>query len=169
MNQHHKYNHLWSALFFISFLLGGCVSVQLGSGKSQKADEVSFEKPSDPFKSISADSVDQAWQSERTGNTLAFLTECQPSVEASLQTLQTEPLSALTQPVIVKTETKTFNGRESSLVVAEGQIDGIPVSMALLVFKKNGCNFTLSFSGRKSVFQSEFGTFEDFKESFKVR
>jgi hypothetical protein len=152
MNQLQKHHQLW--LFFISLVLSGCVSVQLGNQKSHKADDISFQKPGDSFKSISTENVDQAWQSEKTGNTLAFLSECQPAVEVSLQTLQTEPLSALTNPQIIKTASENFNERGSSFAIAEGQIDGVPVTIALLVFKKNGCNFTLSFSGRKSVFES---------------
>lgn len=157
-----------AALFTLTALLSGCVSVQLPGGKSAKASNVVYQKPAGSFKSIDAENSDQAWQSSKSGNTLAYLSECQPAVESNLKTLEGESLSALTNSHVIKTDTKEYNGRESIYTLADGTVDGIPVSVALLVFKKNGCNFTMTYSGRRSMFSSEYSQFEAFKESFKV-
>lgn len=149
-------------------LLSGCVSVQLPGARSAKATNILLQKPNSPFKAIDSETSDQAWQSIKSGNTLAYLSECQPAVESNLKTLESESLSALSNSKIIKTDSKEYNGRESIFTLAEGSVDGVPVSVALLVFKKNGCNFTMTYSGRKSVFSSEYPQFEAFKESFKV-
>lgn len=152
----------------MSLLLSSCVSVELPSGKTKPAKDVTFSEPSSPFSSIKSKSADHAWQSSKTGNTISFLSECGGTADPSLQSLETESLSALNKLEILKTETKTFNGREARQTISAGTIDGVPVALALVVFKKNGCNYTLSYGGVEKQFNSELSVFEKFKDGFKA-
>ena len=159
----------WVRCLSILFLMtSGCVSLPIPGGKVERAKNISYQKPGGSFKQLSADSLDQAWQSSHTGNTIAYISECNSPVETSLKALETESLGALSNPTIVKSETKPFNDRESTYTQGDGTVDGVPVSVAILVFQKNGCNYTLTYSGRKSAFATELPAFEAFKESFKV-
>ncbi|WP_413558769.1 hypothetical protein [Bdellovibrio sp. HCB209] len=162
MRNHFKY-------IIMSLLLGSCVSVELPSGKGKPAENVAFSEPASPFASIKAKSADRAWQSSKTGNTISFLSECGNSSDPSLQTLETESLSAINKLEILKTETALFNGRESRQTISAGTIDGVPVALALVVFKKNGCNYTLSYGGVEKQFNSELPVFEKFKADFKAQ
>ncbi|UYL08735.1 hypothetical protein B9G69_016960 [Bdellovibrio sp. SKB1291214] len=152
----------------MSLLLGSCVSVELPGGKVTSAKNVEFSEPSEPFQKIKSKSADRAWQSSKTGNTISYISECGSTSDASLQTLETDSLSALNKLQILKTETATYNGRESRQSVSAGTIDGVPVALALVVFKKNGCNYTLSYGGVEKQFNSELPVFESFKANFKA-
>lgn len=143
--------------------------MQLSGPKSKKSSDTSFLAPRSPFKEVKSEAADEAWQSTQTGNSIAFLSECQPAVEQSLKSLEDESVNVLSEVQVLKSSHPTFNGRESSYTVAEGKVDGIPVKLALVVFKKNGCNFTISYTARKSTFDSEIRTFDTFLEGFRVR
>ncbi|WP_413582664.1 hypothetical protein [Bdellovibrio sp. HCB288] len=161
MRNHYKY-------IILSILLSSCVSVELPSGKSKPAKDVEFSEPGSPFKTFKTKNVDRAWQSAKTGNTISYLSECGSNADPSLQTLETESLSAINKLEILKQETTTYNGREARQSVSAGTVDGVPVALALVVFKKNGCNYTLSYGGVEKQFNSEFPVFEKFKAEFKA-
>jgi hypothetical protein len=146
----------------------GCVSVNLAQSGSPKADKIDFHAPTDPFQVIKTDSADRAWQSNISGNTLAYLSECNQNTDTHLRTLETDALNALTDLKILKSNQQIFDGRDSIETLAEGKVDGVPVKVSLLTFQKNGCNFSISFTGRKQNFDSETIFFERFKESFRV-
>ncbi|WP_246845153.1 hypothetical protein [Bdellovibrio sp. NC01] len=152
----------------MSFLFAGCVSVQLPGGKITPAKDVSFEEPSAPFKKIKAINADKTWQSEKTGNTISFLSECGGTADPSLQSIETESLSAMNNLRIVSTENLQYNGREARQTISTGEVDGVSVQLALLIFKKNGCNYTLSYGGLQKQFTPELRYFEKFKSEFKA-
>ena len=152
-----------ATLFFV-----GCVSVSLNSGKTKKAQDLKMKEPQNPFHSIKTDNADYAWQSDKTGNTIAVLSECNTPTDISLKNLESDSLTALSQIKIVNSEKQTFNNREALQTTADGKVDGVPIRLDLLVFKKNYCNYTLSFVGRKSSFDSEREYFDKFKQSFEA-
>ncbi|BEV69742.1 hypothetical protein AB1A81_15635 [Bdellovibrio bacteriovorus] len=150
----------------LSLLFVGCVSVNLPGRKSVPAKGVEFSSPGSPFKSIDAGNSDKAWLSSSTGNTISFVSDC-GGADPSLQQMETESLAALSN-LDVKSDTLMFNGREARQSVATGTVDGIPVQLSLLVFKKNNCNYTLSYGGVQKQFAAELKHFEDFKAQFKA-
>lgn len=152
----------------MSLLLGSCVSVQLPGGKVTPAKGVGLKAPPLPFKEFVSDNTDKAWISEKSGNTISYLSECGNTNEPGLQQIESEALSSLTQIQQVKLEEITFNGRAARLSTHKGDMDGVPVQLSLLVFKKNGCSYTLSYGGRASRFQSEENHFKNFLQSFEA-
>ena len=161
MNYHLKF-------FILSLLLSSCVSVNLPGGKVTSAKDVQFAEPGTPFKSIKAANADRTWLSKKTGNTISYLSECGGTADPSLQSVETESLSALNKMQILSTDATTYNGREARQTLANGQLDGVPVQILLLIFKKNGCTYTLSYGGIEKQFSAELRQFESFKASFKA-
>ncbi|MGZ3774889.1 MAG: hypothetical protein ACXVCN_14280 [Bdellovibrio sp.] len=159
-------NHF--VICIMSLLIVSCVSVKFPSGKVTSAKDVELKAPGLPFKEIAIPNSDKAWLSEKTGNTISYQSECGGNGELSLQQLETDSLSALTNLEIKKEEELLFNGRAARQSLSEGLVDGVPVQLALLVFKKNGCNFTLSYGGTKKNFDNEKHFFENFKNDFKA-
>ncbi|WP_374075585.1 hypothetical protein [Bdellovibrio bacteriovorus] len=144
------------------------MSVQLPGGKVTSAKDVGFTEPRSPFKEMSGGNSDKAWISEKTGNTISYLSECGGSNEPSLQQLENDSLSAISDLKVQQSDEVTFNGRAARQSVSLGKIDGVSVQIALMVFKKNGCNYTLSYGGVEKQFSSEQKYFEDFKQNFKA-
>jgi hypothetical protein len=149
-------------------LMSGCVSVELPNTKTTSAKDVQWNAPATPFKEIKASNADKTWLSSRTANTISFLSECGNAADPSLQTLESESLSALGKIETVNSKDFEFNGRAARNSVSAGEVDGVPVQLELLVFKKNGCNYTLSYGGVKKQFDGEHKIFEDFKTNFKA-
>lgn len=155
--------HLAIVILFLT--LTSCVSVNVSPTKATRAKDLRVKVPSNPFQPIQNSSVDQAWQSKTTGNTIAYLSEC-GGADVNLKQMETESLSALTGGTILETKNSLFNERESLETLALGKVDGIEIKMKLILFKKNNCNYTISYIGRKDPYQTEESHFNDFLKGF---
>jgi hypothetical protein len=155
-------------IIIMSMFISGCVSVQLSGSKGTPAKNVQFEAPGDPFKSIKAPNSDKTWLSEKTGNTISFLSECGNTSDPGLGQIESESLGVLNNLNIEKAEVTQFNGREARQTVATGEIDGVAVRLALLIFKKNNCNYTISYGGVAKEFTKEERYFNNFTKMFKA-
>lgn len=157
--------------YFIMILIGigvgGCVSVNLGSGKTNRSSEVKFRAPTGAFKEISNSSADQAWQNPETGNTISFLTEC-PQPDSSLEGLTDEFTNVLRSKQVKDKKEEFYNGREALHTWCEGKLDGISMKIHSLVFKKNGCSYLLTYVGRAKVFDREQTIFNEFISGFEA-
>ena len=161
-------NHI-RLFILISFLfLTSCVSVNLGGGKASKATDISYVAPKSSFDKIKNEGFDHAWQNPKNGNTIAFLSECRSKTDISMQLMEKESLEALENLKIIKSNLFEYNEREAKELLAEGQVDGIPVKIQLVLLKKNECNYTISFVGRKKFFDVDQGTFQTFLTEFKA-
>jgi hypothetical protein len=163
-------NHRLHFLIFIGFMfgMGACVSVKLPSGAGTPAKDVKFLAPEKPYQEIKVLTGDKAWLSGKTGNTISFLSDCHGTVDPTPQQLESESLAVLDKLKILQTKTFDFNGREALLTQAQGEVDGVPVKTELIVFKKNNCNYTLSYGGVFKSFDAEKKYFDSFAESFKA-
>lgn len=148
--------------------MGACVSVKLPSGTGTPAKDLKYNAPDSPFQEIKVNSGDKAWLSGATGNTISYLSDCNGNADPTLEQLQTDSLGVLDKLKISQSKTFDYNGREALRTLAEGEVDGVPVKTDLVVFKKNGCNFTITYGGVAKTFDSEKRTFEKFLESFKA-
>lgn len=163
-------NHHLRYLIFIWLMLtmGACVSVKIPTGTGTPAKDVKYSDPAAPFKEIKITSGDKAWLSNKTGNTISFISDCNGSADPSLQQIEGESLVVLDKLKILTTQNFDFNGRDALRTLAQGEVDGVSVKTELIVFKKNGCNFTLSYGGVAKTFESEKTFFDKFVESFKA-
>lgn len=161
-------NHIIKYILISFLLLTGCVSVNLGGGKASKATDIIFVAPKVSFDKIQNESFDHAWQNPKNGNTIAFLSECRTKTDISMQLMEKESLEALENLKIIKSNSFEYNDREAKELLAEGQVDGIPVKIQLVLLKKNECNYTISFVGRKKFFDTDQNTFQTFLTEFKA-
>lgn len=148
--------------------LTACVSVQIPTGSAKKASDMTYEAPEKPFSEIQAKNSDRAWLSATTGNTISFLSECDASSDPSLEQIQSESLAALSDLQVENSQRLTYNSREALQTTAAGEVDGVPVKLKLLIFKKNNCNYTLSYGGVAKNFAAETSAFDHFVRNFKV-
>ncbi len=152
----------------VPLVLSGCVSVNLGPGKAKKSDGVQVTAPPSQFKSVDPLHADEAWQSRETGNTISYFSECQSQNESTIEAMAADSLAALSDPVVLKEQKLTYNQREAQRSSAKGTVDGVQVLLDVLVFKKNGCNYTITYSGIAAKFPRETKDFEDFLQRFKA-
>lgn len=165
--RHHRY---LCNLIFIFSLMGtiSCVSVDLKPKAPTKSEVYEYSEPKNPFEEMISDHADHAWQNQKTGNTIAVLSECSESRDPSLASIEGETINALTNPQKIKTNEIQFSSRGGLRTVVEGQVDGVTVKMDVLTFKKNSCSYTLSYIGRSKGFEKDQSAFEEFLKGFKV-
>jgi hypothetical protein len=161
--------YLPAAIAFASYLLcAGCVSVDLGAGRAKRASNVVYTEPSGNFHRINNSTVDYAWQDSTNGNTLAYLSECDPKSDIPLKTLEDEYLGALDNAQVISSKELDYNNRDAIQTIAGGHVDGVAVCMEVVIFKKNDCNYTLSFVGREKYFSADEKIFQNFIQGFKA-
>jgi hypothetical protein len=152
----------------LTLFLSSCLSFQLPGGKVITAKDIVYKDPSKPYKSIKNPTSDKAWMSEKTGNTISFLSECGGRNDLTLEQMENESLSSIKNAEIVSTEEINFDARAARKTVARGTVDGVAVKLALLVYTKNGCNFTISYGGVERKFDKERSSFDEFLHNFRT-
>jgi len=155
-------------IVLIATASSGCVSISIGSGEVERAKDVSFRPPSEPFVRIKAEGADQAWRNSKTSTLISYLSTCGDRTDPSLELIQSELLSAFEKPAVLKTQSFSFNKRAAIRSEAMGLIDGIQTKIDLLVFKKNGCTYSLTYVGQPESFALNQPQFEEFIKSFEV-
>ena len=162
--KHHKSAIV--ALFYLA--CSSCVSVSLPSSSGWKSKEVIFDAPAKPFGPMQNKNADKAWISEKNGNTISYISDCGSPLDPPLQSIESDTLNFLENLKIISSENKTFNGRESLETTGQGNIDGVPVKMRVVTFKKNNCSYSLLYGGVKEKFAVELPAFDQFIRSFKA-
>lgn len=162
-------NHGARSLILLSCLglFLGCVSVNVGTEKPEKSNAVTFKEPLAPFERLKESSADQGWKNPKTGNTISYLSEC-PGPGGPLKDLAQELSGLLTSKQMVSQKEDFFNGREALRTQWSGKLEGIPMKLESVVFKKNGCAYTITYVGRSSKFEQEISFFETFLGGFQA-
>lgn len=168
MTLQHKYFTKPVFLFVLTFIQVSCVSVSIKAPETSKAKDFSYEAPASPFSGLKTSSADHAWQSSKTGNTFAILTECN-SQDPSLEFLQNENLNALSELQILSSKKTTHQSFPALETEAEGVVDGISLKVLLISIKKETCSYLLTFVGRQKLFQSDLPSFQKFRKGFQIK
>lgn len=155
----------YSILFLLA--MAGCVSVNLGDGKTEKAKGVRFQSPGGNFSSVSEDHVDAVWRNQKTGNAISFLSECGPH-DPSLESVTRGILSGFSKHDVLEQKTTDFNNREALITTFKAPVDGVPSQSELVVFKKNGCVYILTYVALEKTFKDDHGAFQKFLREFKA-
>lgn len=155
-------------LAFLSIFVA-CVSINIKSKAPIKSIAYSYQEPDSPFKKMNSEQADAVWQNPATGHAIAVLSECSETHDPSLSALEEETLQALNNHRITKSFNFSFQERDALRSSVEGSLDGIPVRMEIMTFKKNSCNYTLTYMGRTQGFVNSLPAFEKFLQGFQVR
>lgn len=151
---------------FTAVVLSSCVSVKL-TPDVQKAKGLSYRAPGGAFSEVSLPAADKAWKSSKTGNTISYFSECSGGTP-SLEQMRDDVMGSLPKAQILASDVIQHDDREGLLSLIEGRLEGIPMRISLLVYVKNGCRYSLSLTGRKTVFDSELPEFTAFEKGFKA-
>lgn len=159
---------LGSIAMLVLFASTGCVSVKLApSSPPEKARDVHYKDPAAPFKSSNSAASDRMWISTKTASTISYFTSCSPS-EPPLKNIRAAAFSSLENVEVTKEEHTQINDREGLKSDIEGKMEGVPVKIRFLVFKKNSCSYHLSYVALNENFEKELDQFNNFVKNFKV-
>ena len=150
----------------IASLLSGCVSVELGSDKTQKATGVKYSPPPAPFQQSAGTNVDAIWRNSKNGNAISFMSDCADTSDPSLQSIEQGVLSGIYPYTYQSQKDLSFEGRAARRIQVIGQVDGVESTVDLLIFKRNSCIYILSYVGLAQVHSENEKQFGDFTEGF---
>lgn len=95
------------------------------------------------------------------GGTVVVNADCSQQGEAPLDVLTNHLLFGVTAQQEVSRTPLTLDGREALRTNLTGQLDGVPIALALVVLKKNGCLYdfqlitgTEQFAAREPAFSA---------------
>lgn len=159
---------LKAAAVLVPLAITGCVSVALKKEPVIKSDKYTYSSPSGTFKKVDPDNADVAWRNPKTGNTIAVISECTANKDPELGTLENESISALTSPKVISSKTFTYNDREALRSQVEGLVDGVPVKMDVVNFKKSTCIYSLTYFGMSDGFAADQAIFDNFIKWFSA-
>ncbi len=163
---------LFYTLLFLNMLFTfnfGCVSVNLGSRKVDRATGVKYKAPDKPFYSESSPSADALWISQKTGNAISYMSECDENSNQDLKLIAQDSLGSILNMTVFEQKETLYNDRKAYEITAEGEIDGILMQIHVIVFRKNSCTYHLSYVGRKKIWNSEHEYYQNFLTSFRAR
>lgn len=163
---------MYAAVFLFFFVLAhlglsACVSVQLPLGPVPKSEKAKATAPAAPYESFVSQNADEAWISEKTGNTISYLSECKKTND-KIEDVALELSQVIENSKVIKSSRGFISSKPSSEVLVVGKVDSHKVKMAISVFKTDDCLFSLTYGGLDEKFDQELKFFEDFKAGFQA-
>jgi hypothetical protein len=155
-------------LVFSMLVLTSCITVSLGGSKAETSKGVRFAAPASPYREIEGSRADGAWKNPSNGNSISYFSTCNDPADPSLESATNELFSDLKNMVVKKQATTEFNGREALDTEVEGKMEGILSRVRSVVFKKNGCLYTISHVGIATKFEEDRPKFDQFLTNFEA-
>lgn len=152
----------------LCLFLSSCIHFKIGNSKTVKSADMEWVAPAPPFLLFAHSDFDRSWQSNKTGNVIALFSDCSSKSDRPLDLAITDVAKGFDRLQKTDQETLFYNGREAVSASLQGFIDGINVTMELIVFNKNKCFYRVSYSGVTNRINDERSYFEKFKQDFKA-
>ena len=137
MKNHFMRHHLNFCLLALQAIivvtLTSCVNVQVPFGPVPKADKALVAKPNSPFAAFATNTADEAWISEKTGNTISYLSECKKT-EEKVEDVAMDTAKVIDQSRILKNSTGLVAGKHTAELLVSGKVDAHKVNTASAIF-----------------------------------
>lgn len=150
------------------FALCACVSINVQNSKYKKSTEVTYTDPAEPFEDINVAHVDKSWRNTKDGSTISYFSDCSDPTDPSLQNIFKGVISSIDDVTVIESSEITFNQRAALHSTVEGKVDGVIARFELLLFKKNSCNYILTYTAIPSAFGTNQKIFKKFVNGFRV-
>jgi hypothetical protein len=123
--------------------------------------------------------LSSAWHAAHLDGALAFHHEAGGSIAASwscdvvdedapLDVLANHALMQIEQPVEHARQHVVLDGRGALRVILDARLDGVPVSLELIVWKKDGCVVDAQLVGAPNVIPARRADFDRFTASLSL-
>lgn len=156
------------AAFGLTTMLTSCLSVNIGPKGPDRSAHVVLKMPPKPYEQLNDEHADGAWQNRKNGNSISYLSICNDASDPSLESVSRELLSELVDVRMIHLGSTTFNARDAIDQEYEGKVDGILTHIRAVIFKKNGCTYTLSYIGVPHSFDADRTLFDNFLKGFQA-
>jgi hypothetical protein len=149
-------------VFLVLVVLGaGCRGVLAGTTFSKDAVAYRVVTPADGkgWKRVDFADNDLAWLADNTGHVIAVNSTCSDHEDPSLDVLTKHLVMGFSDRDWVSQEPFALDGRDALRSKVTAKLDGIPMTLELVVTKKNGCVHDFEYIsplGHEAEHQAEF-------------
>lgn len=159
--------HLVASLLIIAvpFLFVSCVSSLLKEKPPAFSKEIKLTPPKAPFIKTET-SVFPSWKNSQTGNVISIVSDCNEGATSKLSVLHQLIEDSLEDIKIVKEETIALQNRPAFLKVVTANLDGHPIEVHSVSFKRKSCGYLASLSGKANSLFKDATFFESFISGF---
>ncbi|PIT99182.1 MAG: hypothetical protein COT74_09235 [Bdellovibrionales bacterium CG10_big_fil_rev_8_21_14_0_10_45_34] len=165
--QRRQLRHLFVILILCTSQ-SACVSIGPRSSGIERSQIARVKPPGSPYSEVDRGAADAVWRSSKTSSSISYFTTCSRETDDTVEALKQNSLRALSEVQILLEERIQINKRGGLQVIASGYLDGVPVKTQLVIFKKDWCNYTLSYVGVLHNFGAEVEVFQAFVDRFEV-
>ncbi len=123
--------------------------------------------PGGPWERVSISGNDLAWEGA-AGEVIAVNALCSEHGDPSLQVLTNHLLMGFEDRTVRERETLQLAGRAALRTRVGASLDGVKRELELLVLKKDGCVYDLSYLAPPSTFDARLPDFHAVVESFEA-
>ncbi|MFZ5441716.1 MAG: hypothetical protein ACOZQL_17065 [Myxococcota bacterium] len=133
----------------------------LSGGMFRRPDGLSYRvvEPQGDWRRVDFEDNDLAWLAPKTGHLLALNATCTGHEDPPLEVLTNHLVIGFTEREWLSKTPLQLDGRDALRSKVHARLDGVPVSLDLVVLKKNGCvhDFTyVSPRGQEATFARDF-------------
>lgn len=153
-------------LFFLISLLSACVSIDIKQKELLKSNQIEINPPKN-FSSKEIEGLDYYWMNEN-GNSISVKTACDDPADPLLSDIEKASLNNLEVLTAISRKNIMFNSRAALKSQSFIQLDGVAVFLELFIFKKNNCNYIISYVGTKQNYQKQLQDYENFLKNIRV-
>ncbi len=153
---------------FLPLLFVACVSSLLKEKAPTFSSEVKFLPPTEPFVVLNK-SVFPSWKSRLTGNVLSILSDCQAGNPTSFHDLHHMIEDSVDSPQVASETTTTFQNKPALQRIIRAELDGSPLEIKSLAFKRVNCGYLVSLSGKPEHLKTDQGAFDSFLKSLTFK
>ncbi len=149
----------------IPFFFVSCVSSLLKDKPPTFSQEIKLTPPKPPFKKTET-SVFPSWKSNKTGNVIAIVSNCNENSSYKLSSLHQLIEDSLEDVKTLKEETIALQNRPALLKAITAQLDGYLIEIYSVSFKRKSCGYVASLSGKLNSLTPDKNQFEQFINGF---
>ena len=153
-------------LFVSPFLFVACISSLLKENPPTFSSEVEYKEPAAPFAKFKK-SVYPSWKSQKTGNVISIVSDCDPNSSLSLAQLHRIVEDSLTGLQVVNEEGAFLQDKPALVRNIKGQLDGIDIELVSVSFRRKSCGYVSSLSGKVGSVQQDRTEFDRFNQNLK--
>ena len=153
----------------IAFGVLGCPHEDQFDGAVYHAGRLSFRAGPVPstWKRIDMDGPLLAFHDTQSNGSVDVYAKCgEDRLDTSLIALRTQLLIGFTETNFKDEKVVPFDKREALRTVMDAKLDGVPMSLDIYVYKKNGCVYDIVYVARPQNFDQGVQAFESFVAGF---
>ena len=123
----------------------------------------------DKWRRINIEGGDLAFLNDKLGATITVNSTCKKKMNYSLEALSESLLIGIKDKQLVERNKLTINNEKALSSIYTGKLDGVPLKLNAVVFKKDDCIYDFTYASSPGNFDSGFSDFEEFISKFKVK